>query len=701
MKILSEHTIYEVEALQMGRPGKNDPRKTPAKPSERRKGSKKNPPGSAKKPNSSIKMSKETESKLRSMMTEHNKKGKGSKASMGMLKSAFRRGAGAFSTSHAPNMSRTGWGIARAKAFLYLLRNGRPSNPNYKQDNDLLPKSHPRATDETIRDEEQLQVIASMETLEAAKYGGKTVTINKPFRTPGERKKFGVYVKNPAGKVVIVRFGDPNMEIKRDDPARRKNFRSRHQCDTNPGPKTKARYWSCRMWESGKSVTKLTSSENVEAGYGMKKEEEVTAVKPPTPKASETHDEYMERCTGMGNSNDVCMLAHKGHTFKTDEKEAGYGMSLKKKADVEYVFFDTQLTDAVAVVQASGETVVKISGVAFHEGLNKNKWQITRAGAEKLIEQMIGADLTLNHPPTKEKGIGFTRNMDGGVNDAVVGIVTEAKIVDVDENKYEVHYVAEVKRTELFPALESGLWTRGNYGVSIGGYGIPIATAEDGSMTFEADFTFDHLAIVHKPAYDRATIGLVEKVEATEAFIYQSMSNEKQSEGESTMSDEIESIAAELEAAQAALILANATIAENEAREASLHEEARLELVKKASDLGLNGHEDLSTDTITSLIASWEASRPEPVPEKVLAEATPAPDNMVSEVVEAASAPKEVVANYLNGEMVETDAALYARVWNSLVASYNSGNFSMNADGQAYTFEQAVEKGLLNTTRGE
>lgn len=80
-------------------------------------------------------------------------------------------------------------------------------------------------------------------------------TLNKPFRMPkGNTKKFGVYVKNEKGNVVLVRFGDPKMEIKRDDPKRRKNFRSRHSCD-NPGPKTKARYWSCKMWESKKSVT--------------------------------------------------------------------------------------------------------------------------------------------------------------------------------------------------------------------------------------------------------------------------------------------------------------------------------------------------------------------------------------------------------------------------------------------------------------
>ena len=71
--------------------------------------------------------------------------------------------------------------------------------------------------------------------------------LNKPFRTPGGPKKFSVYVKNEKGNVVKVNFGDPNMEIKRDDPNRRKNFRARHNCE-NPGPKTKARYWSCRKW---------------------------------------------------------------------------------------------------------------------------------------------------------------------------------------------------------------------------------------------------------------------------------------------------------------------------------------------------------------------------------------------------------------------------------------------------------------------
>ena len=81
-----------------------------------------------------------------------------------------------------------------------------------------------------------------------AKYQGRSVKLNKPFRTSGERKKFGVYVKDRStGNVKKVRFGDPNMKIKKNQKGNRKSFRARHNCDT-PGPKTKARYWSCKAW---------------------------------------------------------------------------------------------------------------------------------------------------------------------------------------------------------------------------------------------------------------------------------------------------------------------------------------------------------------------------------------------------------------------------------------------------------------------
>jgi hypothetical protein len=80
-----------------------------------------------------------------------------------------------------------------------------------------------------------------------AEYQGRKVTLNKPFRTPDGPKKFAVYTKNKSGNVIIVRFGDPNMEIKKDIPERRKSFRARHKCDTAKD-KTTPRYWSCKMW---------------------------------------------------------------------------------------------------------------------------------------------------------------------------------------------------------------------------------------------------------------------------------------------------------------------------------------------------------------------------------------------------------------------------------------------------------------------
>lgn len=79
-----------------------------------------------------------------------------------------------------------------------------------------------------------------------AEYRGRKVALGKPMK--GDVKKFKVYVKDPkTGNVKKVNFGDPNMRIKKHIPGRRKSFRARHNC-ANPGPRTKARYWSCRKW---------------------------------------------------------------------------------------------------------------------------------------------------------------------------------------------------------------------------------------------------------------------------------------------------------------------------------------------------------------------------------------------------------------------------------------------------------------------
>ena len=83
--------------------------------------------------------------------------------------------------------------------------------------------------------------------LSEAVYKGRKVSLGKPFLTPDGPKKRSVYVRNDKGNVVKVNFGDPNMRIKKNIPARRKSFRARHKC-SNPGPRHKAKYWSCRAW---------------------------------------------------------------------------------------------------------------------------------------------------------------------------------------------------------------------------------------------------------------------------------------------------------------------------------------------------------------------------------------------------------------------------------------------------------------------
>ena len=118
-----------------------------------------------------------------------------------------------------------------------------------------LPKelmaSHCR--EEVEIDEDGCPIDLFDHVLEEAEYQGKKVTLNDPVRSSDGNKKFHVYVKNEKGNVIKLGFGDPNMEIKRDDPARRKSFRARHNCD-NPGPKYKARYWSCYQWRGGAKV---------------------------------------------------------------------------------------------------------------------------------------------------------------------------------------------------------------------------------------------------------------------------------------------------------------------------------------------------------------------------------------------------------------------------------------------------------------
>jgi HK97 family phage prohead protease len=136
---------------QLVKEGELEPRNDPSTPAPKKdqiKGSKKNKKGSASGKAGGIKFSDSTEQAIKNRITEHNEEVAGMaswrKLKASSAKAVVRRGFGAYSTSHRPGVSRQAWGLARLKAFSYLLKNDKPKNPNYRSDNDLLPKEHPR-----------------------------------------------------------------------------------------------------------------------------------------------------------------------------------------------------------------------------------------------------------------------------------------------------------------------------------------------------------------------------------------------------------------------------------------------------------------------------------------------------------------------------------------------------------------------------
>ena len=263
------------EAAKRG--GPKSGAQTPAKPSEQKKGSDKNKSGSAGGKGGSITFSEKVVTSLKNKVKEHNDKSS-KKVTLGQLKKIYRRGAGAFSSSHRPGKTRGQWAMARVNMFLKMVRGGKVKKSYRAADQDVAKGSeeyyienegeafidfaniefdiaHLDLVKAGANEWEQDDSTEDLEYTEAEKK-----TLNKPFRLKGGKKKYGVYVKNPkTGNVIMVKFGDPNMEIKRDDPARRRSFRARHKCDTAKD-KTTPRYWSCKFW-SKKPVSKMVSNE--------------------------------------------------------------------------------------------------------------------------------------------------------------------------------------------------------------------------------------------------------------------------------------------------------------------------------------------------------------------------------------------------------------------------------------------------------
>ncbi len=139
---------WYLERLARARAADQKDQSTPAPKRDQRTGSRRNRPGSATaKGRTSIELDAPTEKALRKKATEHNDKhgdDPGKRATFTKLAAVYRRGAGAYSVSHRPGVSRGAWAMARVNAFLYLLRRGRPEDAKYVGDNDLLPKAHPR-----------------------------------------------------------------------------------------------------------------------------------------------------------------------------------------------------------------------------------------------------------------------------------------------------------------------------------------------------------------------------------------------------------------------------------------------------------------------------------------------------------------------------------------------------------------------------
>jgi len=263
------------EAAKRG--GPKSGAQTPAKPSEQKKGSDKNKSGSAGGKGGSITFSEKVVTSLKNKVKEHNDKSS-KKVTLGQLKKIYRRGAGAFSSSHRPGKTRGQWAMARVNMFLKMVRGGKVKKSYRAADQDVAKGSeeyylenegeafidfaniefdiaHLDLVKAGANEWEQDDSTEDLEYTEAEKK-----TLNKPFRLKDGKKKYGVYVKNPkTGNVIMVKFGDPNMEIKRDDPARRRSFRARHKCDTAKD-KTTPRYWSCKFW-SKKPVSKMVSNE--------------------------------------------------------------------------------------------------------------------------------------------------------------------------------------------------------------------------------------------------------------------------------------------------------------------------------------------------------------------------------------------------------------------------------------------------------
>ena len=216
----------------------------------------------------------ELNEKIEGLVTKAEKSG----MPYGILKKVYDRGMAAYKTGHRPGTTAQQWAFARVNSFVT-----KSSGTWGKADADLAKQVRGESVKEetpcwngfkqvgmkTKGGKQVPNCVPEETTTEAccddcddlydhviaeAEYQGKKVKLNNPIRTSeNPNKKFKVYTMGPSGKVVVVRFGDPNMGINRDDPKARAAFRSRHSCDEKKD-KTTAGYWSCYQWRASSKV---------------------------------------------------------------------------------------------------------------------------------------------------------------------------------------------------------------------------------------------------------------------------------------------------------------------------------------------------------------------------------------------------------------------------------------------------------------
>ena len=201
---------------------KDDP-KTPAKPSERREGSDQNKPESASGSRGGIKLSEANVKGLEGKRDSHNEKYKGTpskRVNLGQLKAVFRRGAGAFSTSHRPSVtSRDQWAMARVNAFLHLMGTGKPKNAKYTTDNDLLPASHSRSTKKSQIEKQDSISIAAPDGYHWMNYeGGPVLMVGdyQPHESASADFTFELITEHDPDR--IKKYGTPDPEFGQHDP---------------------------------------------------------------------------------------------------------------------------------------------------------------------------------------------------------------------------------------------------------------------------------------------------------------------------------------------------------------------------------------------------------------------------------------------------------------------------------------------------